>query len=183
MSDLCLPWVCLHLVAFLLKEAEHRMQGVRLCRFVRASPSGLGMTMGSFTLWAAAPITGSPRTCPFTQASRSVFTPTSMLPLPLGLQLCGAPAQELCHAPGQQRSFLPWELLGDGYFSIASPGADWYHSGLRFVCDSWSSDGGGTEQALPCYGLEGLWTNLSFTALNFSCYTNKSHLYHPVVIC
>lgn len=84
-----------------------------------------------------------------------------MLLLPLGLQLCGAPAQKLCHALGQQRSLLPWEMLGEGYFSTASSGAHWYHPGLRFVCNSWSSDGGGREQALPSYGLEGLWTNLS----------------------
>lgn len=60
MPDLCLPWACLHLVAFLLKEAEHRMQGVWPWRFVWASPSGLGMTMGCFTLWTAAPITTNP---------------------------------------------------------------------------------------------------------------------------
>lgn len=55
-------------------------------------------------------------------------------------------------------------------------------SGLR-----WSSAGEGREQALPSYGLEGPWTNLSFISsadlFFFSCYADRTHLYHPIVAC
>lgn len=119
------------------------------------------MTMGCFTLWAAAPSTTGPRTCGTDPSLEESVHYHLDAVTALGAAAVWSSCEELCHAPGHRGSLRPWERLGDGYFSIARPGADWYHPGLRFVCDSWSSDGGGREQALPTCGLEGLWTNLS----------------------